>query len=558
MRFTLLLVLISKSTCSILDPPSQAGEHYGDVLLAQAGLHGYGASPLLGQSDVNVREHVNLRIYQRKVPVNFLARYTYGNKQNLKGIKNFHLDIRSLANKISEVKNIVKEHQPHILSISECELKKVADKIDESKWKVPGYDLLFPKSWTTQGLARVVTYVKKTLEYEQVHDLQNNEVQSIWLRAGFKNCKKLFICHAYREHLSTVGGSLRYQRIILEKLLGQWGDALTIDNNNEENEVHISGDMNLDALDNRWLDPTYPLVSLANLVQSTCNSFNFSQLVSRPTRSQYNSVNKTTAISCIDHEYTNRKYRCSKVTVYPFGGSDHDIIGYTRYTTKVPPAPSRAIRKRSYKKFIKKEFLQELGEVDWTEVYTCQDVDSAAETFTRKFVDVLNRHAPWIVYQERKNYKPWVTEETKIMIKARNELKKEAINLASSGDSEGAATAWTKFKKVRNKVSNRVRYEENNYKSEIFTKNLDSPSNIWRLAKSFMDWRQAGGPPHQLVINSKLITKASIIATEMNTYFVKKVQMIREGISFLGNQFTMCKEIMVSKKCKLNIRYVSV
>ena len=144
------------------------------------------------------------------------------------------------------------------------------------------------------------------------------------------------------------------------------------------------------------------------------------------------------------------------------------------------------------------------------------------------------------------------------MIKARNELKKEAINLASSGDSEGAATAWTKFKKVRNKVSNRVRYEENNYKSEIFTKNLDSPSNIWRLAKSFMDWRQAGGPPHQLVINSKLITKASIIATEMNTYFIKKVQMIREGISFLGNQFTMCKEIMASKRCKLNIRYVSV
>ena len=97
--------------------------------------------------------------------------------------------------------------------------------------------------------------------------------------------------------------------------------------------------------------------------------------------------------------------------MYPFGGSDHDIIGYTRYT-KVPPAPSRTIRKRSYKEFRKEEFLQELGQVDWTEVYNCQDVDSAAATLSRKFVDVLNSYAPWIIYQERKNYKLWMKPRT--------------------------------------------------------------------------------------------------------------------------------------------------
>ena len=552
-KLTLMFVLIYKTTYFTPEPPSQTDNLNVGVHLVQAGLHSHGA----GLPDAVVREHLNFQIFQGRVSVNFLARYTYGNKQNLKGIKNFHINIRSLANKISEVKNIVVEHQPHILGISECELKKVADKFDESRLKVPGYDLIFPKSWTTHGLARVVIYVKKTLEYDQVHELQSNEVQSIWLRAGFKKGKKLYICHTYREHLSNMGGSLRHQRTMLEKLLGQWEEALTIDKIDEENEVHISGDLNLDALNNRWLDPSYPLVSLANLVQSTCNSFDFSQLVSMPTRSQYNSVQDTTAKSCIDHVYTNRKYRCSKVTVYPFGGSDHDLIGYTRYT-KVPPAPSRTIRKRSYKKFIKEEFLQQLKQVDWTEVYNCQDVERAAVTFTKKFVHVLNCHAPWIVYQERKHYRPWLTDETKNMIKARNELKKEATDLASSGDSEGAAIAWISFKKLRNKVSNRVRYEEKNYKSEKIAKNLDSPSNIWRLAKSFMDWRQAGGPPHQLLINSKLITKASSIASEMNTYFIKKVQIMREGIAFVGNQFTKCKEIMVRKDCKLSIRHVSV
>ena len=130
----------------------------------------------------------------------------------------------------------------------------------------------------------------------------------------------------------------------------------------------------------------------------------------------------------------------------------------------MPPAPSRTIRKRSYKELRKEEFLQELGQVDWTEVYNCQDVDSAAATLSRKFVDVLNSYAPWIIYQERKNYKPWVTDETKDMIKARNELKREAVELASVGDSEEAAKAWNSLKKLRNKVTNKVRYEEKTYK----------------------------------------------------------------------------------------------
>ena len=562
-RLTFIAVVIANKECFTSGPPDQTNdsEYSACLPLVQAGLclHEYDASPHVGQDDGYVRGHETFcRKLQRKLKVNFLARYTYGNKQNLKGVKNFHINIRSLMNKVSEVKNILKEHQPHVLGISECELNKFSVNFEESKLKVPGYNLVFPRSWSTHGHARVVTYVKKTLQYEQLHDLQNSDVQSIWLRAGFHNSKKLYICHAYREHLSNMGGTLRQQRVMLERFLIQWGEALIYGSpNHEENEVHISGDINLDALNNRWLDPSYPLITLSNQIQSTCNSLGFSQLVTVPTRSQHNSVNNTTAISCIDHVYTNRKFRCSKVTVYPFGGSDHDILGYTRYS-KVPPAPSRAIRKRSYKDFKNEEFLQDLRKVDWTEVYNVQDVDSATATFTQKFVDVLSSHAPWIVYQERKHYKPWVTEKTKDMIKARNDLKKKAVDLTKSGDTDGAAIAWREFKKIRNQVNNRTRYEERIYKSEKLSQNLDSPANTWRLTKSFMDWKQSGGPPHQLIVNGQLITKAGKIASEINNYFIMKVKLIRQGIAVLGNQFTKCKEVMDNKDCKLSIRYVSL
>ena len=85
--------------------------------------------------------------------------------------------------------------------------------------------------------------------------------------------------------------------------------------------------MNLDSLEGRWLKSDYPLVNLARMVREV-------------TRVQYNSITQSTNVSCIDHVYTNAKYRCSQVTDTSFGSSDHDMIGYIRYSKElVLPRP---------------------------------------------------------------------------------------------------------------------------------------------------------------------------------------------------------------------------
>ena len=136
-----------------------------------------------------------------KLTANFRARYTYGNIVKKKGIINMHLNIRSLANKVSELKVLVKEHSPHIFGISECEIRKVGGKFNEEKLKIPGY-------------TRVVVYVKKSLDYQQIHDLEDDLVQSIWLKGGYKTGKKMYYCHAYREHTSTLGAGIRNQKLL--------------------------------------------------------------------------------------------------------------------------------------------------------------------------------------------------------------------------------------------------------------------------------------------------------------------------------------------------------
>ena len=88
----------------------------------------------------------NYEIRRKIIDHNFLARYLYGNIiQKKKGILNMHLNIRSLRFKVHEVKHVIKQNSPNILGISEAELLK--DKIDEKCLKIPGYDVLIPKSW---------------------------------------------------------------------------------------------------------------------------------------------------------------------------------------------------------------------------------------------------------------------------------------------------------------------------------------------------------------------------------------------------------------------------
>ena len=99
-----------------------------------------------------------------------------------------HFNIRSLKNKISEVKNIIKKESPTIFGLSECELQKQYISVDQLK--IQGYTTLFPKSWNIHGFARVLVYVKETFEFEHIDELEHDVVQSIWLRGGYKNSKK--------------------------------------------------------------------------------------------------------------------------------------------------------------------------------------------------------------------------------------------------------------------------------------------------------------------------------------------------------------------------------
>ena len=137
---------------------------------------------------------------------------------------------------------------------------------------------------------------------------------------------------------------------------------------------------------------------------------------------------------------------------------------YTRYS-KDPPPPARTIRKRSYKTFVEADYLRDVSKIDFTDVYCCQDVDDDAALLTSKLVSVLNLHAPWIIFQQRKYFVPWITPETVQLMEERDRYKEQAIAMASSEGgpaSQDQEELWGKYKKLRNKINNRTKQEEIN------------------------------------------------------------------------------------------------
>ena len=241
-----------------------------------------------------------------------------------------------------------------------------------------------------------------------------------------------------------------------------------------------------------------------------------------------------------------------------FGDSDHDLIKYTRYS-KNPPVPARIVCKRSYKDFNEDAFIEDIAAIDWSEVYGCNDADIAAEVFTRKFRTILNVHAPWVRVQQRKSFSPWITEETKNLIKLRDQWKKTAKDIAmlNSTPCQAQSNAWKQYKKYRNQINNRKKHEEENYKAEKLIDVADSPDIVWKSAKTFMGWKSPG-TPSQIKVDNKLITSAKKIAEYMNDFFIQKVYKIQSAMKSASFSVTKVRDIMQNKTCQLQLRHVNV
>ena len=121
--------------------------------------------------------------------------------------------------------------------------------------------------------------------------------------------------------------------------------------------------------------------------------------------------------------------------------------------------------------------------------------------------------APIKSIQIRTKYAPWLSDQTKSIMKERDRAQKYAQQTNNYED-------WRKYKNLRNTVNNKLKYEKVAYQRKKVIDCAENSSSIWKSIKSFLGW-SSGGPPSQLINNAgELITAPIKLANLMNDYFI--------------------------------------
>ena len=280
---------------------------------------------------------------------------------NRRDLQFIHINAHSMFHKLSEIRLLALKIKPAIISISETWLKEY---ITNQSVKIENYNVIRRDRESHAG--GVCVYIRSDLAYNQRVELQNTDLEDLWIELLLPKTKPILIGTCYRAQDNNKLFTC------LESTLSKiQPDA----------EAHILGDFNICLLKNSNLAKNYK-----NLLKS----FNFTQLINSPTR-----VTQTSS-TLIDHIHTSNTDKICQAGVIETGLSDHYITYCTRKVVRGMINKHNTISTRSMKKYSESSFIEILLNIDWSVVLDCMDVNEAWEKFKVLFTLAMDSIAPMI------------------------------------------------------------------------------------------------------------------------------------------------------------------
>ena len=182
------------------------------------------------------------------------------------------------------------------------------------------------------------------------------------------------------------------------------------------------------------------------------------------------------------------------------------------------------IRYRNFKKFNQENFLANLKEENFNDIYEISDPDEALDFWCSKFNRDLDQHAP-IVHKrvKRKNQPKWHCDELAELRYTRDfyHQRKDFVN----------------YKLFRNKLTSKLRA----CKSEYFTKAVESGNSTSELWKHLTNMKSE--TKHQIsriISNGSEVNDPEEICEKFNTHF-----------SIVAKSFVENPKLFIHKNCKI-------
>lgn len=105
------------------------------------------------------------------------------------------------------------------------------------------------------------------------------------------------------------------------------------------------------------------------------------------------------------------------------------------------------------------------------------EVNSAWLKWKELFLSVCNKHAPVRRKIIRGVKCPWLQAATK-------KLMNECDFVLRKARRSGTEVDWSKYRRLRNQVSNRIKIEKHRYQRNKISDNMDNPKSLWKMMKN--------------------------------------------------------------------------
>ena len=268
----------------------------------------------------------------------------------------------------------------------------------------------------------------------------------------------------------------------------------------------------------RWSNPEPHLETMVDATKDMIENSGFEQLVTGHTRTWNHQTD-----SRLDHIWSNCHHRTLSILNEQRSSSDHNVIGI-RISLKDIKHGGHNIVKRIWKKFDPKKFLADLREIDWNQILITDNIDIANTLFEDSLTKVLEVHAPMKTIQARTKFHNWISDQTKIDMKLRDQARDQARHSGQEND-------WQTFRRRRNDCTASQRRDKASHQRDLFStmeNNKDSAS-LFSMTKEILGLVKSG-PPSYFKLEGRSTQKQQQLADWQADWYQQKLSDISNSI----------------------------
>ena len=237
--------------------------------------------------------------------------YRLDDLPNVRGFKTAPLNVRSILNKMDDVRFLLRNKHFDIFTVSKTWLNS---SIKDSEVSIPGYTLVRHDRTGKRG-GGTAMYVRDGIPYKHRMDLTAENIETCWVEVNRQKCKRLFVGCVYRP-----------PNVCFDSFIDQLNNLLT--ELPADSEIIVLGDFNVDFLARK----SDPACKLKRQLQQFALNNDLEQLINTPTR-----ICEQTR-TAIDLVFVNNSHRIVESGVIHSTISDHSVV-FCTMKSGVPKAP---------------------------------------------------------------------------------------------------------------------------------------------------------------------------------------------------------------------------